>query len=411
MDTDDLNRFIRELNADSESRTDNTERSSEGLSFELMRPEDSGIEVSLEPSSDLIDSEEGASRLKLYLAEVVKRDATDLLLVPGAPPTIRLHGALVPLGAEELGPDDAAYFLLPSLSPERRRRFLEGGSVDLSIGLPPLGRFRINLHRTRKGSAAALRLLPRNIPSITELGLPDSLEELTRSFRGLILVTGPSGCGKSTTLAALVNAINRREKRHIVTIEDPVEYEHIHRESVVEQIEVGTDALGFAEALRAALRQDPDVILVGEMRDLETIATVLTAAETGHLVLTTVHTNDAAQTVHRIVDVFPSDQQPQIRQQLSLALSAIIYQQLIPKKNGKGRAVACEILIANDAVRHHIRKGNLHQLHTEMTIGKRIGMTTLENSLAQLVRSDLITEAEARTHSLHLDEFTSFLKE
>jgi twitching motility protein PilT len=411
MDTDELNRFIRELNSDSESRSERTDTSSEGLTFELMRPEDGGIESALEPSSNLVDSEEGAERLKLYLAEVVKRGATDLLLVPGAAPTIRLHGSLLPLGAEELGPDDAAYFLLPSLSPERRRRFLEGGAVDLSFGLPPLGRFRINLHRTRRGSAAALRLLPRNIPSITELGLPDSLEELTRNNRGLILVTGPSGCGKSTTLAALVNSINKREKRHIVTIEDPVEYEHVHRESVVEQIEVGSDALSFADALRSALRQDPDVILVGEMRDLETIATVLTAAETGHLVLTTVHTNDAAQSVHRIVDVFPADQQPQIRQQLSLALTAIIYQQLIPRKSGRGRAVACEILIANDAVRHHIRKGSLHQLHTEMTLGKKIGMTTLENSLAQLVRSDLITEAEARTRSVHLEELSAFLKE
>jgi twitching motility protein PilT len=410
MDTDELNRFIRQLNEDSED-AENAKSSAEPPSFELMRTEDSGIDTKLESSSELVDSEEGAARLKLYLAEVVKRGATDLLLVPGAPPTIRLHGALVPLAVEELQPDDAAYFLLPSLSPERRRRYLEGGAVDLSIGLPPLGRFRINLHRTRRGSAAALRLLPRNIPSIKELGLPDSLEELTRSTRGLILVTGPSGCGKSTTLAALVNSINKREKRHIVTIEDPVEYEHIHNESVVEQIEVGSDALSFAEALRAALRQDPDVILVGEMRDLETIATVLTAAETGHLVLTTVHTNDAAQTVHRIVDVFPADQQPQIRQQLSLALSAIIYQQLVPRKSGKGRAVACEILIANDAVRHHIRKGSLHQLHTEMTLGKKLGMTTLENSLAQLVRADLISEAEAKIHSLHLEELNAFLKE
>ena len=402
MDTDDLNRFIRELNSDRENS-----ESDEKPSLELVRSDES-TQVS---STALAETEEGAAQLKTYLAEVARRNATDLLLVPGAPPTVRIHGTLLPLGSEPLGPDEAASFLLSSLSAERRRRFMEGGAVDLTIGIPSLGRFRINLHRTRLGTAAALRLLPRAIPSIVELGLPESLEELTRHSRGLILVTGPTGCGKSTTLAAILNTINRREKKHIVTIEDPVEYEHVHRESVVEQIEVGSDAASFAEALRAALRQDPDVILVGEMRDLETIRTVLTAAETGHLVLTTVHTNDAAQTVHRIVDVFPADQQPQIRQQLSMALSAIIYQQLIPKKNGRGRVVACEILVANDAVRHHIRKGQLHHLHSEMTLGKKMGMVTLEDSLSQLVRRNLITENEAQIHASHLDELSSFLKE
>jgi len=401
MDTDELNKFIRQLNSDRE------DSESKEPSLELVRSDDAA-QVS---SASLAETEEGAAQLQTYLAEVARRNATDLLLVPGAPPTMRLHGTLVPLGGDVLGPDTAASFLLSSLSAERRRRFNEGGAVDLTIGIPSLGRFRINLHRTRLGTAAALRLLPRTIPSIAELGLPESLEELTRHSRGLILVTGPTGCGKSTTLAALLNTINRREKRHIVTIEDPVEYEHVHRESVIEQIEVGSDAISFADALRASLRQDPDVILVGEMRDLETISTVLTAAETGHLVLTTVHTNDAAQTVHRIVDVFPADQQPQIRQQLSMALSAIIYQQLIPKKNGKGRVVACEILVANDAVRHHIRKGQLHHLHSEMTLGRKLGMITLEDSLSQLVRRSLISENEAQIHASNLDELTSFLKE
>jgi twitching motility protein PilT len=400
MDTDELNKFIRQLNSDRE------DSGLEKPSLELVRSDD----ASQVPAASLAETEEGAAQLKTFLAEVARRNATDLLLVPGAPPTMRIHGTLVPLGGEVLGPDEAASFLLSSLSAERRRRFNEGGAVDLTIGIPSLGRFRINLHRTRLGTAAALRLLPRNIPSMTELGLPESLEELTRHSRGLILVTGPTGCGKSTTLAALLNTINRHEKKHIVTIEDPVEYEHVHRESVVEQIEVGSDAISFAEALRAALRQDPDVILVGEMRDLETIRTVLTAAETGHLVLTTVHTNDAAQTVHRIVDVFPADQQPQIRQQLSMALSAIIYQQLLPKKNKNGRVVACEILVANDAVRHHIRKGQLHHLHSEMTLGKKMGMTTLEDSLAQLVKRSLISEEEAQLHASHLEEFNSYLK-
>ncbi len=408
MDTKELNQFIRQMN--SEAGVDAVQPApGEDLSLELVRSEEASVGSTL--VTDLADSQE-AGRLKDYLAEVVRRGATDLLLVPGAPPTIRLHGMLVPLGDEaHLGPEDAARFLLPSLSADRRRRFLEGGAVDLSISLPSMGRFRINLHRTRRGFAAALRLLPRTIPSVAELGLPDTLEELTRLSRGLILVTGPAGCGKSTTLAALVDLINRREKHHIVTIEDPVEYEHLHKESVVEQIEVGSDVSSFPEALRAALRQDPDVILVGEMRDLETIRTALAAAETGHLVLSTVHTNDASQTVHRIVDVFPADQQPQIRQQLSMALSAIIYQQLILRKSGRGRVLACEVLIANDAVRNHLRKGTLHQLHSEMTLGRRIGMMTLEDSLARLVRADLISEADAKIHALHPDELASFLNE
>lgn len=400
MDTDDLNRFIRQLNQDAAGK-------SETPQMELVRAEESSPMPA--SSGRLAESEEGAERLKTYLAEVVRRGATDLLLVPEAPPMLRIHGELVPLGSEPLRPADAATFLLPSLSPERRRRFLDGGAVDLSIGLAQLGRFRINLHRTRRGTAAALRLLPQNIPSIKELGLPASLEQLTRLSRGLVLVTGPTGCGKSTTLAALMNAINHRERLHLVTIEDPVEYEHLHRESIVEQIEIGSDATTFAEALRAALRQDPDVILVGEMRDLETVGTVLTAAETGHLVFTTAHTNDAAQTVHRIVDVFPSDQQPQIRQQLSMALSAIVHQQLLLRKDGKGRAVACEILVANEAVRNHIRKGALHHLHTEMTLGRKLGMMTIEDSLAQLVRANIITETEARNYAVHPDELTSFL--
>lgn len=410
MNTEELNQFIRQLNSADPISSEGTE--TDASSLELVRGEEaiSGNETGIE-SAALADSEEGASRLKAYLAEVARRGATDLLLVPGSSPMIRLHGALVPLAGEHhLTSEEVARFLVPSLSAERRRRFLEGGAVDLAMSVPGIGRFRINVHRTRIGIAASLRLLPRTIPSVTELGLPSSLDELTRLNRGLVLITGPTGCGKSTTLAALLDSINKREKHHIITIEDPVEYEHIHQESVVEQIEVGTDTLNFAEALRGALRQDPDVILVGEMRDLETIRTALTAAETGHLVLTTLHTNDAAQTVHRIVDVFPADQQPQIRQQLSLALSAIVYQQLILKKSGRGRVVACEVLIANDAVRNHLRKGALHHLHSEMTLGKKIGMVTLEDSLAHLVLTDQITEAEARIHAAHPDELASFLK-
>ena len=393
MDTDDLNEFIRKLNP------------SEPL--EVLPNEEASFRESAE---NPIDTEEASQRLKSYLAEVARRNATDLLLVPGAPPTIRLDGALTPLNLPPLSHNEAATILLPSLSAERRRRFMDNGSVDLSITLPPVGRFRVNLHQTRQGCAAAIRLLPKVIPGLTELGLPESLGELTRQARGLILITGPTGCGKSTTLAALVDLVNRRDRRHIVTIEDPVEYEHTHRTSVVEQVEVGSDATTFADALRSTLRQDPDVIQVGEVRDLETISIALTAAETGHLVLTTAHTNNAPQTIHRIVDVFPSEQQPQIRQQLALALTAIVYQQLLPKKSGSGRVVACEVLIATDGVRTHIRNGTLHHLHTEMTLGKRFGMMTLEDSLARLIRADLLNESEAKLHSSHPEELASLLR-
>ncbi|MCI0415728.1 PilT/PilU family type 4a pilus ATPase [bacterium] len=405
METEDLNQLIRKLNASAEEPDAPGEQSQ----LEVIK-EDALSQEKFIPSSGIIEPESGSSPLHLYLAEVVQRDGTDLLLVPGAPATIRVNGTLVPLNEAPLAADDAITLLAPFLPAERKQQFVAAGAVDLAIAFSN-GRFRINLHRTRRGVGAAFRLLPRTIPSVAELGLPISLEDLTRLKRGLILVTGPTGCGKSTTLAALIALINRQQRRHIVTIEDPVEYEHFHGNSIVEQVEVGSDAPGFAEALRAALRQDPEVILVGEMRDLETVSTVLTAAETGHLVFTTLHTNDAAQTIHRIVDVFPSEQQPQIRQQLSMALTAIIYQQLIPKQNGKGRVVACEVLIGNDAVRHHIRKGTLHQLHSEMTLGRKMGMLTLEDSLSQLVRAGFITEDEAKNRAVHVEELTSYLKD
>ncbi len=405
METEDLNRLIRRLNANAE------EPAGQGEQSEVAKVEEGTPDLEqLIPSSEIVQSEGDSSPLHPYLAEVVQRGGTDLLLVPGAPPTIRVNGTLIPLNENPLGAEEATTLLLPFLSADRRRQFLETGSVDLAISFSD-GRFRINLHRTRRGFGAAFRLLPRTIPSVAELGLPISLEDLIRLRRGLILVTGPTGCGKSTTLAALIALINRHQKRHIVTIEDPVEYEHSHGNSIIEQVEVGSDAPGFAEALRAALRQDPEVILVGEMRDLETVSIALTAAETGHLVLTTLHTNDAVQTIHRIVDVFPAEQQPQVRQQLSMALTAIIYQQLIPKQDGTGRVVACEVLIGNDAVRHHIRKGTLHQLHTEMTLGRKMGMLTLEDSLAQLVRAGSISEAEARDRAVHVEELISYLKD
>ncbi|MCL4806586.1 MAG: PilT/PilU family type 4a pilus ATPase [Thermoanaerobaculia bacterium] len=346
------------------------------------------------------------------LAETVRRGGTDLLLVPGSPPVLRLHGALEPVasGAEPFGATEAFDLLSPSLSAERRRRYAAEGAVDLSLRAGDLGRFRVNLHRTRRGAAAAVRVLPKRIPPLAELGLPESLYDLTKGTRGLVLVTGATGSGKTTTLAALVDRINRTSRRHVVTIEDPVEYEHAHGTSVVEQVEVGADAPSFAAALVAALRQDPDVILVGEMRDLETTRAALTAAETGHLVLATLHTNDVPQTVNRITDIFPAEQQATVRQQLSLALSAVLCQQLVPRADGKGRVVATELMIATDGVRAHIRKGSFHQLHTELTLGRRFGMSTMEDSLARLVKAGTVTEAEARLRSAHPDDLAALLR-
>jgi twitching motility protein PilT len=390
VETDDLNRLIRTLNA-----------AGGGESLELVRGDEAGSEA---PAAPPAAAAEPPAALAALLAETVRRGATDLLLAPGAPPAVRIHGRLEPLPGDALGPEAVRDLVRPALSAERRRRIAETGSADLSVRVPALGRFRMNVHRTQAGEAAAIRVLPKRIPSLAELGLPASLHDLTRASRGLLLVTGATGSGKTTTLAALVDRIVAEEKLHVVTIEDPVEYEHRHRRSIVEQVEIGTDAPDFATALVAALRQDPDVLLVGEMRDEATARAVLTAAETGHLVLTTVHTNDAPQSIHRVLDLFPPQQQTQVRQQLSLCLSAVVCQQLVPRKDGAGRAAAVEILLATDAIRAHIRKGQLHHLHNEMTLGRRFGMVTMEESLAALVRDGAIAEAEARLRASHPED-------
>ncbi len=407
METEDLNRLIRSLNSAGEETGD------EPPLLEHVREDElSSVTPALAPPAGLADGGV-APRLAALLTETVRRGGTDLLLVPRSAPVLRLHGALEPVaaaGGEPLGPSDAFDLLSPSLSADRRRRFAEGGAVDLSLRVGALGRFRVNLHRTRGGTAAAVRVLPKRIPPLAELGLPESLYDLTKGTRGLVLVTGATGSGKTTTLAALVDRVNRTSRRHVVTIEDPVEYEHAHGTSIVEQVEVGVDAPSFAAALVAALRQDPDVILVGEMRDLETTRAALTAAETGHLVLATLHTNDVPQTVNRITDIFPAEQQATVRQQLSLALSAVVCQQLVPRSDGKGRVVATEVLLATDAVRAHVRKGTFHQLHTELTLGRRFGMMTMEDSLARLVKAGTVSEAEARLRSAHPDDLAALLR-
>ncbi len=397
MDTDELNRLIRALN-----RGEEEPRKPAEPELELVRPDEAA--PALEPSAGSLDaSRDGLPHaLGNLLSETVRLGATDLLLVPGAPPVVRVNGSLERAGeGERLSAQDAFDLLAPSLSADRRRRYLEAGSVDLSLRVSGLGRFRVNLHRTRRGSAAALRVLPKRIPPLSELGLPEMLYDLTKSARGLVLVTGPTGSGKTTTLAALIDRMNRTEKRHIVTIEDPVEYEHAHGRSLVEQVEVGVDAPSFAAALVSALRQNPDVILVGEMRDLETTRAAVTAAQTGHLVLTTLHTNDVPQTINRILDIFPAEQQGQVRQQLSLALSAVVCQQLVPRKGGPGRALALEIAVATDSLRAHVRRGSFHQIHQEMTLGKRFGMVTMEESLSALVQAGTISEADARLRASH----------
>jgi twitching motility protein PilT len=354
--------------------------------------------------------------LDQLLVEMTRRRASDLLLLSGASPVFRIDGKLVRASDDVLSADEVEELLKPLLTPKILATIAVEGAADLSIRIaaPHSGRdawrFRINLHKQRSTLAASVRSLPTKVPTLSDLHLPPSLAELVKPQRGLVLLCGPTGSGKSTSLAALIGEVNRTDSRHVVTIEDPIEFEHSNLQSVVEQVEVGRDSPSFATALRAALRQDPDVILVGEMRDLETVAIALTAAETGHLILSTLHTSDAAQAIHRIIDLFPAEQQAQIRQQLALTLNAIIVQHLIPRADGKGRAVAVELLLANQAVRNHIRNARLQNLGTELTLGKRQGMISLEDSLATLVRDGLISLEDARGRSSRLDELESLLR-
>jgi len=349
--------------------------------------------------------------LDTLLKDATERGASDLLLVPGARPTIRVHGDLTPADEKDLvGSEDALEALKPHLSAAARDHFQAGRAVDFCFELTGAGRFRCNLHRSRDGVSASLRLLPAAIPDFAKLNLPPRVARLAEVLKGFILVVGPTGAGKSTTLACLIDMINSRRAAHIVTIEDPVEYRHRHRRGLLEQIEIGTDAPSFSEALRHALRQDPDVILVGEMRDLETISIALTAAETGHLVFSTLHTNDTTQAIDRIIDVFPAHQQGQVRQQLALSLTGVVAQHLIPTSDGRMRVPAVEILIANDAVRNLIRTSRTHQIYSTIGTGRGVGMQTLEDSLAALHRSRRITREDALARSTHPDEMESLLR-
>src|SRR6266851_4273789 len=360
-------------------------------------------------SPDASDDSALAARLDRWLAGLVSRRGSDLLLVQGAPPCIRVDGEVRKISSSPLDGPEVEEAVLPALSSHALARFSESGIADSSYRVEGLGRFRINLHRERSRSAAAIRALPAKVPYLRDLHLPPSVEQLARIQRGLVLLGGPAGSGKSTTMAALINEINHREARHIVIIEDPIEYEHQHIRSVIEQVEIGTDAPDFPTALRAALRQAPDIIVVGEMRDTETMRIAVAAAETGHLVFSTLHTTDVASTVSRIADSFPVERQNSIRQELAMALAAVHTQILMPKKEG-GRVPAAELLMVGYGARNHVRKNALQHLHQEITITKKKGSFTLEDSLAALVRNGQIEREEAQLRAIHPDDLDILLK-
>jgi twitching motility protein PilT len=364
-------------------------------------------------------TEESSATLDSLLQLAARRGASDVLLIAGAPIGLRVNGDLSlsngPNAGTPLTSDDTRNLLLPLLTPAQHQELQRAKSADLCFTRGGIGRFRANVHYQRGTLAGSIRLLPEKIPSLESLHLPAGLRKFAEAKQGLVLITGPTGCGKSSTLAALIDLINTQRRDHILTIEDPVEYVHTNRNSIVEQIEVGYDAPDFASSIRSILRQTPDVILVGEMRDPETIATALTIAETGHLVLSTLHTNDTSQAVSRILDSFPSGNQPQIRQQLSLALLAIVAQQLVPGASGEigapGRYPAVEIMVATHGVRSLIRKGEDHQLYSAISTGRAAGMMTMEQSLTEMVRAGRITRDTAMAHCFRLEDLKRYLQE
>ena len=349
------------------------------------------------------------ARLDHWLGTLVSRGGSDLLLVDSAPPCIRIQGEVRKIEPDPLDGTDIEAAVLPALSPHALRLYREALIADSSYRIEGLGRFRINLHRDRGHAAAAIRALPTRVPGLQELHLPATVANLAHLPRGMVLIGGPAGSGKSTTLAALIHEINQKEARHIVTIEDPIEYEHTHIRSVIEQVEVGTDAPDFPTALRAALRQAPDVIVVGEMRDPETMRIAVSAAETGHLVLSTLHTIDVASTVARIADSFPMERQNAVRQELAIALSAVLTQMLLPRKTG-GRIPAAELLMIGYGARHHIRRNALQHLHQEIPLTKKSGSFTLEETLVSLIQNGQIEREDALVCAIHPDDLDILLK-
>jgi twitching motility protein PilT len=347
--------------------------------------------------------------IRTMLKMAIDQKASDLHLTENSPPILRLDGRLVLLDSEPLSRDLLKETIYSFLSDRQKEKFEEERELDFSLALQGLDRFRVNVHMQRGSVEAAFRRIPRHIPSIEDLGLPQAVVDFARKPSGLVLITGPTGSGKSTTMASMVNLINSERACMIISIEDPIEYLHSNKKSVIKQREVHSDTLTFAEALKRCLRQDPDVIIVGEMRDLETIGTALTAAETGHLVLATLHTPDAAQTVERIIDVFPPYQQQQVRLQLSACLQGVVSQTLLARADGEGRVMASEVLVATPAIRNLIREQAVEQIPTALQTGMQYGMHTMDMSLKNLYKAGLITYEEAITQVKNREEFEQLL--
>ena len=348
--------------------------------------------------------------LHQLLKAMLDKGASDLHITTGSSPQLRIDGELVPLRTEALTPVDTKQLCYSILTDAQKLRFEEDQELDLSFGVKNLARFRANVYMQRGAVAGAFRLVPFNIIPLEELGLPPVVSELCEKPRGLVLVTGPTGSGKSTTLASMIDRINQRHRSHIITIEDPIEYLHPHKSSLVNQREIGSDSQSFKRALKYILRQDPDVVLIGEMRDLETIEAALTIAETGHLALATLHTNSAVQSINRIVDVFPPHQQSQIRAVLAFVLEGVVSQALIPRATGSGRVLCSEVMVPNSAIRNLIREDKLHQIYSQMQIGQtKYGMQTMNQSLTELFTRRLITLEEAMGRSSDTDELKTMI--
>jgi len=347
--------------------------------------------------------------LKELIKIGVEKKASDIHITVGVPPVYRVNGKLIKYGDKILDPEGTKSIVTQILNKRQLEELNELGELDTSFSSPGIGRFRVNVFKQRGSYGMALRIIPLRIPTMEELRLPQVVKELSRLPRGLILVTGPTGSGKSTTLASMIDLINNEKSYHILTLEDPIEYLHKHKMSIVNQREIGSDSLNFANALRAALRQDPDVILVGEMRDLETISITLTAAETGHLVLSTLHTLGAAKTIDRIIDVFPPYQQQQIRIQFSSVIQGIISQQLLTTSDGKGRVAAFEIMIATQAIRNLIREEKSHQIDTAIQTGGKYSMKTMDSSILELYKDGIISRDTALNQSINVDMMKKFI--
>ena len=339
-----------------------------------------------------------------------ERSASDLHITAGAPPMLRIDGVITATEYEKLRPETTQQLIYSILTDEQKEKFEKDNELDVSFGVEGVGRVRMNVYQQRGAVAAALRNIPTTIRNFDDLKLPAVVQDIVKLPKGLVLVTGPTGSGKSTTLAAMLDWINTNQQHHIITIEDPIEYVHTHKSSIVNQREVGTDTHSFASALKYCLREDPDVILVGEMRDLETVNAALTIAETGHLVFATLHTVDAIQTINRIIDVFPAGQQQQIRAQISFVLQAVLSQQLLPKAYGSGRCMAVEILIPTAAVRNLIREEKIHQIYSAMQTGTEYGMQTMNQSLFDLYQKQLVTYNEIFSRTLDPKELQRMVK-